>query len=48
MTDTTDNPLDLERGFARQIADQVESFLLALRAVAREPDGGRAVSLLLL
>ena len=48
MTDTTDNPLDLERGFAQQIADQVESFLLALRAVAREPDGGRAVSLLLL
>jgi hypothetical protein len=47
MTDTT-NPLDLEGGFAQQIADQVESFLLALRAIAREPDGGRAVSLLLL
>ena len=48
MTDTTNNPLDLEGGFAQQIADQVESFLLALRAIAREPDGGRAVSLLLL
>ncbi|NYD43650.1 DUF5063 domain-containing protein [Nocardioides panaciterrulae] len=34
--------------FAQQIADQVESFLLALRAVAREAEGGSAVSLLLL
>ncbi|WP_051218020.1 DUF5063 domain-containing protein [Nocardioides insulae] len=34
--------------FAEQIADQVESFLLALRAVAQEGDGGRAISLLLL
>ncbi len=34
--------------FAAQIADQVESFLIALRAVAREADGGRAISLLLL
>ena len=35
--------------FARQIADQVESFLLALRAIARgEAAGGQAVSLLLL
>lgn len=34
--------------FAAQIADQVESFLLALRAVAREGNGARAVSLLLL
>ena len=48
MTDTTNNPFDLEGDFAQQIADQVESFLLALRAIAREPDGGRAVSLLLL
>ena len=47
MTDTTDT-LDLEGGFAQQIADQVESFLLALRAIAREADGGRAISLLLL
>ena len=34
--------------FAQQIADQVESFLIALKAVAREADGGRAISLLLL
>ena len=34
--------------FAQQIADQVESFLLALQAIAREADGGRAISLLLL
>jgi hypothetical protein len=34
--------------FAQQIADQVASFLLALRAIAREADGGRAISLLLL
>ena len=34
--------------FAAQIADQVESFLIALRAIAQEADGGRAISLLLL
>jgi hypothetical protein len=34
--------------FAGQIADQIESFLLALRAIAREADGGRSISLLLL
>jgi hypothetical protein len=34
--------------FAHQIADQVASFLLALRAIAEEADGGRAISLLLL
>ncbi len=34
--------------FAQQIADQVESFLVALRAIARENDGGRGISLLLL
>ena len=45
MTETT---TDVEGAFAQQIADQVESFLLALRAVAREADGGRAISLLLL
>jgi hypothetical protein len=39
---------DLE-DFAQQIADQVESFLLALRAIARgETSGGHAISLLLL
>jgi hypothetical protein len=46
-TDTSD-PLDLGGDFAQQIADQVVSFLLALRAIAREADAGRAVSLLLL
>ncbi len=49
--DTSDDPVvhsDLE-DFAQQIADQVESFLLALQAIARgEATGGRAVSLLLL
>jgi hypothetical protein len=34
--------------FAAQIADQVESFLLALRAIAREGNSGQAISLLLL
>ncbi len=34
--------------FAQQIADSVESFLLALRAIAREASGGQAISLLLL
>jgi hypothetical protein len=42
-------PLDEDTlEFAQQIADSVASFLLALRAVAREADGGRAISLLLL
>ncbi|GAA4724912.1 DUF5063 domain-containing protein [Nocardioides endophyticus] len=34
--------------FAGQIADQIESFLIALRAIAREADGSRSISLLLL
>ncbi len=34
--------------FAQQIADQVASFLLALRAISQEPDAGHAISLLLL
>lgn len=34
--------------FAQQIADQVASFLLALQAISREVEGGRAISLLLL
>ena len=39
---------DLE-DFAQQIADQVESFLLALQAIARgDATGGQAISLLLL
>ena len=42
-------PLDEETlEFAQQIADSVASFLLALRAIAREADAGRAISLLLL
>ena len=46
MTETT--PGELDGDFAQQIADQVETFLLALRAIARENQPGRAVSLLLL
>ena len=34
--------------FAGQIADQIESFLIALRAIARERDPGTGISLLLL
>ncbi|MDO9454478.1 DUF5063 domain-containing protein [Nocardioides sp.] len=34
--------------FAQQISDSVSSFLLALREIAREADGSRAISLLLL
>ncbi|MEP9362605.1 DUF5063 domain-containing protein [Nocardioides sp. CN2-186] len=54
MTDTTPSVTEPEfldpetEEFAQQIADQVESFLLALQAIAREADGGRAISLLLL
>ena len=50
MTEATQGrPLDSDaEDFAQQIADQVESFLIALQAIAREADGGRAVSLLLL
>ncbi len=38
----------VDDGFANEIADQVESFLVALRAIAVEGDPGRAVPLLLL
>ena len=41
-------PVAPDPDFAQQIADQVESFLLALRAIAGSNDSGRAVSLLLL
>lgn len=34
--------------FAQQVADQIESFLVALQAITQEADGGRAISLLLL
>ena len=45
----TEARVDVEtEEFAQQIADQVESFLIALQAIAREADGGRAISLLLL
>ena len=48
-TGSTGPVLDAETAeFAQQIADQVASFLLALRAIAEENDGGRAISLLLL
>lgn len=45
MTETTDTVLE---EFAGQIRDQVESFLLAVRAIAVEADGPRSISLLLL
>jgi hypothetical protein len=54
MTETSATPGDAPPGsdledFAQQIADQVESFLLALRAIARgDATGGQAISLLLL
>ena len=49
MTETTRPVLDAEtEEFAQQIADQVESFLIALKAVAAVGDGGRAISPLLL
>lgn len=56
MTETTETHptvepvvLDTETmEFAQQISDQVESFLIALQAIAREADGSRAISLLLL
>jgi hypothetical protein len=52
MTESTTGPVatldpDLEE-FAGQIADQIESFLVALQAIVRDEDGGRAISLLLL
>jgi hypothetical protein len=51
MTETQPTPsvVDKEMAeFAGQISDQIESFLIALRAIAREADGGRSISLLLL
>ena len=55
MTDQTAEPRSVapqktaeQEEFAAQIADQIESFLLALRAIAREGNGAQAVSLLLL
>lgn len=50
MTDNIVEPRvdDETEEFAQHIADSVESFLLALRAIARTATGGQAVSLLLL
>jgi hypothetical protein len=53
MADATEQvevPLSAElEEFAQQIADQVESFLIAVRAIARgDATGGEAISLLLL
>ena len=51
MTESTagQQTLDPElEEFAGQIADQIESFLVALQAIVRDEDGGRAISLLLL
>ena len=50
MTDNivADRIDDETEDFAQQIADSVESFLLALRAIARTATGGQAISLLLL
>ena len=48
MTEIPD-PIDAEtEDFAQQIADQVASFLLALREIARSDVGGGAIPLLLL
>ena len=42
-------PIDAEtEDFGQQIADQMESFLIALKAIAREGNSGQAISLLLL
>ena len=41
-------PVDPQDEFAVQIADQVESFLIALKAVAAEGNPGTGISLLLL
>jgi len=51
MTETQPTPSAIDKEtaeFAAQIADQIESFLIALRAIAREADGARGISLLLL
>src|SRR5215210_2693793 len=49
MSETAREPLGSElEDFAQQIADQVESFLLALRAIARGEEPGSSIPLLLL
>ena len=47
VTDPTPVDAELEL-FAGQIADHVESFLVAVNAVAREGDSGRTIAILLL
>jgi hypothetical protein len=46
MSETTID--DATEDFAQSIADSVESFLIALRAISREATSGQAISLLLL
>jgi hypothetical protein len=48
MIDTNEQMSSEAEDFAQQIADQVESFLLAIQAISHDEDGGRAISLLLL
>jgi hypothetical protein len=49
MTESMTTGIDSElEDFAQQIADQIESFLVALQAIARDDDDSRAISLLLL
>ena len=52
MSETPEQPVGVVESeledFAQQIADQVESFLLALRAIARGEEPGSSISLLLL
>ena len=49
MTESLTSEIDSElEDFAQQIADQIESFLVALQAIARDGDDSRAISLLLL
>lgn len=48
MSDTTAQPAEDYADFAAEIADQVESFLVALRAIARGDDPASTLSLLLL
>jgi hypothetical protein len=49
MTESITTTIDSElEDFAQQIADQIESFLVALQAIARDGDDSRAISLLLL
>ena len=48
MTDIKPEMNSETEDFAQQIADQVESFLVAVQAISRDQEGSRAISLLLL